>query len=89
MPVSDAISASPPRRGYGPADRLLFVQQGLSQPTELQLSEEVGKCHGGKHKVKKMARDRVQSAKQSSDRHPEGIFHKHAGMLCCTACSAL
>lgn len=28
------------------------------------------------------------NAKQSSDRHPEGIFHKHAGMLCCTACSA-
>lgn len=28
------------------------------------------------------------NAKQSSDRHPEGIFHKHAGTLCCTACSA-
>lgn len=28
------------------------------------------------------------SAKQSSDGHLERIFHKHAGMLCCTACSA-
>ena len=49
----------------------------------------MGKCHGGKRKVKKMAIASAKvNAKQSSDRHPEGIFHKHAGMLCCTACSA-
>lgn len=33
-----------------------------------------------------MARPKV-NAKQSSDKDPEGIFDKHAGMLPCTACS--
>lgn len=57
---------------------------------DLQLSQEVGKSRGGKHKVKKMARVSAKvNAKQSTDRDPEGVFHKHAGLLCCTACSAL
>lgn len=87
--MSDEISASLPQQGYGLADRLLRVQKRLSQPTRSAAERGRGKCHGGKCKVKKMARDRVQSAKQCSDRHPEGIFHKHAGTLSCTACSAL
>lgn len=56
---------------------------------DLQLSEEVGKCHGGKCEVKETAIASTKvNAQQRSDGHPEGIFHKHAGMLCCTACSA-
>lgn len=48
----------------------------------------MGTCHGGKRKVKKVALARAKvNAKQSGDRHPEGIFHKRAGMLRCTACS--
>lgn len=55
----------------------------------MQLSKEVGNYRGGKSKVKTMAAASAEvNAKQRSDKHPEGIFHKHAGILSRTACYA-
>lgn len=82
--MSDEISTSFPQWGYCLAARLRLVQQRQSQPTR-SAAEQGSKCHGGKCKVKDVPK---VNAKQRSDKHPEGIFHKHAGMLSHTACDA-